>query len=126
MSGDTDGKLSSLRSELDAIDVRLMDAIKDRLEVCARVAHVKRTFDIPMMQPGRVGVVQERAREFARANDLSEEFLVSVYSVLIAEACRVEDAIIDAEDAGTETVGTGPTGVQPMNGDRAASTTRQR
>lgn len=97
MSEDSDSRLSALRDELDEIDRRLLESIRDRIEVCARVAHVKRTFDIPMMQPGRVGVVQDRARAFARAHDMSEEFLVSVYATLIAEACRVEDAIIESD-----------------------------
>ncbi|WP_072801782.1 chorismate mutase [Rhodococcoides yunnanense] len=103
MSQDIDNRLRSLRDELDEIDRRLLESIRDRIDVCARVAHVKRAFDIPMMQPARVGVVQERARVFARAHDLSEEFLVSVYSTLIAEACRVEDAIIESEPAVSRT-----------------------
>jgi chorismate mutase len=49
-----------------------------------------------MMQPGRVGVVTERAREFASANGLSPDFLEELYKSMIAEACRVEDLIIDS------------------------------
>lgn len=97
VNGDSDILLSSLREELDVVDRRLLDSIRDRIDVCARVARVKREFEIPMMQPGRVGVVQERAREFARSNDLSEDFLTAVYKLLIAEACRVEDLIIDSD-----------------------------
>ncbi len=97
MYGDSENLLSSLREELDAVDRCLMDSIRDRIEICVRVAKVKREFEIPMMQPGRVGVVQERAREFARNSDLSEDFLTSVYTLLIAEACRVEDIVIDSD-----------------------------
>lgn len=97
VNGDSENLLSSLREELDAVDHRLLDSIRDRIDICARVARVKREFEIPMMQPGRVGVVQERARQFARSNDLSEDFLTSVYKVLIAEACRVEDLIIESD-----------------------------
>ncbi|MGA9871994.1 MAG: chorismate mutase [Rhodococcus sp. (in: high G+C Gram-positive bacteria)] len=97
VTDESDSQLSSLRKELDDIDARLLDMIRDRIAVCSRVALVKREFDIPMMQPGRVGLVQERAREFARAHELSEDFLASVYDLLIAEACRVEDLIIDGD-----------------------------
>lgn len=96
MTEEPDTQLTSLRAELDAIDARLLENIRDRIEVCSRVALVKREFDIPMMQPDRVGVVQERARDFARAHALSEDFVVGVYELLIGEACRVEDLIIDA------------------------------
>ncbi|WP_080731018.1 chorismate mutase family protein [Rhodococcoides fascians] len=89
-------KLAELRRELDGVDEVLRAAVRDRIDVCVRVAHVKREFGIPMMQPGRVGVVTERAREFASANGLSPDFLEELYKSMIAEACRVEDLIIDS------------------------------
>jgi chorismate mutase-like protein len=99
---ETDIHLASLRRELDEIDAQLQDNIRARIDVCARVALVKREHEIPMMQPGRVGVVQERARAFARRHGLSEDFLASVYELLISEACRVEDLIIDAESTSAD------------------------
>ncbi|OZC82351.1 chorismate mutase [Rhodococcus sp. 06-412-2C] len=93
-------KLAELRRELDGIDEVLRAAIRDRIDVCVRVAHVKREHSIPMMQPGRVGLVTERAREFASANGLSPDFLEELYRSMIAEACRVEDLIIDSPAAG--------------------------
>lgn len=97
MTEQSDFRLISLRRELDAVDGRLRECIRERIDVCSRVAEVKRDFDIPMMQPGRVGVVQESARAYAREHGLSEDFLSAVYELLIAEACRVEDLIIDAD-----------------------------
>lgn len=99
MTEEPDIRLTPLRRELDEIDGRLREAVRERIDVCSRVALVKREFDIPMMQPGRVGLVQERAREFARAHGLSEDFLTGIYDLLIAEACRVEDLIIDSDSA---------------------------
>ena len=93
-------KLAELRRELDGIDEVLRAAIRDRIDVCVRVAHVKREHAIPMMQPGRVGLVTERAREFASANGLSPDFLEDLYRSMIAEACRVEDSIIDSPTPG--------------------------
>ena len=93
-------KLAELRRELDGIDEVLRAAIRDRIDVCVLVAHVKREHDIPMMQPGRVGLVTERARDFASANGLSPDFLEELYRSMIAEACRVEDLIIDSPVAG--------------------------
>ncbi|MBY4130351.1 chorismate mutase family protein [Rhodococcus fascians] len=91
-----ESKLAELRRELDGIDEVLRAAIRDRIDVCVRVAHVKREHGIPMMQPGRVGLVTERARDFASENGLSPDFLEELYRSMIAEACRVEDLIIDS------------------------------
>lgn len=88
--------LLDLRAELDAIDAGLLEHIRARVDVCVRIADVKRRRGIPMMQPHRVGLVQDRAEQFARANGLSPEFLRRLYDVMIAETCRVEDAVIDS------------------------------
>ncbi|WP_421958318.1 chorismate mutase family protein [Prescottella subtropica] len=86
--------LSRLRAELDAIDAVLLDAVRARIDVCVRIAEVKRRDRIPMMQPQRVDVVHARADRFARQYGLSPEFLHLLYDVLIAETCRVEDVVI--------------------------------
>ncbi|CAM2888893.1 chorismate mutase family protein [Prescottella defluvii] len=89
--------LVQLRAELDAIDRRLLEDIRDRVDVCVRIAEVKRHQGIPMMQPSRVDLVQARAAEFAHANGLSPEFLRRLYDLMIGETCRVEDVVIGAD-----------------------------
>ncbi|MFC9517045.1 chorismate mutase family protein [Nocardiaceae bacterium NPDC056970] len=86
--------LVRLRTELDEIDRRFLEDIRARIDVCVRIAEVKRHQSIPMMQPQRVNLVQERAEEFARSNGLSPEFLRRLYEVMIGETCRVEDLVI--------------------------------
>jgi hypothetical protein len=60
-------------------------------------------------EPGRVRLVQERAREFARRHDLSPDFFNALYELMIAETCRLEDLVINApveeEDTVRESVG---------------------
>ena len=97
--------LERLRWELDGIDARLLEAVRARVDVCVRIAEVKRRRQIPMMQPQRVGLVQHRAEEFAGENGLSPEFLRRLYDVLIAETCRVEDAVIGSGDGAPRSLG---------------------
>ncbi len=52
-----------------------------------------------MMQPGRIHIVHERARQYADSHSLSPEFFDSLYDLLIAETCRLEDLVINAEPA---------------------------
>jgi len=47
-----------------------------------------------MMQPQRIGVVQQRAAEFAASHGVSGSFLKELYDLIIAETCRLEDKII--------------------------------
>ncbi|WP_376740287.1 chorismate mutase family protein [Gordonia paraffinivorans] len=88
--------LDALRAQLDRIDDRLLEDVRARIEVCMSIAHLKRRYSIPVMQPQRVGVVHEHAHRFALDHDLSPDFLHELYDLLIAETCRVEDRIVDS------------------------------
>ncbi|MER5640344.1 chorismate mutase family protein [Kitasatospora sp. NPDC002227] len=94
--------LEELRSELDAIDGRLLEELRARIEICVEIAHVKRAHDVPMMQPHRIGIVQERAAKYAAQHGMSGTFLRGLYELIIAETCRVEDLIIDSPEADAE------------------------
>lgn len=88
--------LETLRTELDRIDVEFLAALGARVAVCRRIAHHKREHGVPMMQPHRIGVVQQRAARFAEATGLDLTFMKQLYDLIIAETCRIEDLIIDA------------------------------
>ena len=87
-------ELEQLRSELDALDAELLDTLRDRIRCCVRIAEVKRRDAVPMMQPHRIAVVQERAAAYAGANGLDAGFLRRLYELIIGETCRVEDQVI--------------------------------
>jgi len=91
--------LEELRAELDATDERLLELLRDRIDCCVRIAHVKRDHGVPMMQPHRIGLVQARAAAFAAEHDVDPAFLRGLYDLIIAETCRVEDLVIGAVDA---------------------------
>lgn len=92
--GKADRGLEKLRSELDGIDARLLDTLKERIDCCVRIAHHKREHSIPMMQPHRIGLVQERAARYAATHGIDATFLRRLYESIIAETCRVEDEVI--------------------------------
>lgn len=87
-------QLDALRSELDRVDRALLDDIRDRLALCARVAELKQRHDIAVLQPGRMQVVHRRAQDYAHRNGLSGDFVEELFTLLIGEACRVEDDIV--------------------------------
>jgi chorismate mutase len=91
--------LESLRAQLDALDQVLLDTIRDRIRCCMRIAEVKRRNGVPMMQPDRIAIVQQRAASYAGEHGIDAEFLRHLYDLIIDETCRVEDLVI--ADAGT-------------------------
>jgi 4-amino-4-deoxychorismate mutase len=90
--------LEILRAELDAADIRLREALGERIEICVRIAQHKRQYGIPMMQPHRIGVVQERAARFAAEHKIDQTFIRQFDDLVITETCRIEDLVISEEE----------------------------
>ena len=95
-SVDAVAELEQLRSKLGAIDESLLDQLRERLECCVQIAEVKKANGVPMIQPHRIGVAQERANRYAKEHGINEEFLRKLYDVIIEETCRLEDLVIGA------------------------------
>jgi chorismate mutase len=93
--------LAELRRELDRLDAALLEAVRLRIEQCVVIGKFKQANGIPVMQPERMGIVQERAQVFARENSLDPAFLRGVYDLVIAEACRLEELAIAELESGT-------------------------
>jgi 4-amino-4-deoxychorismate mutase len=86
--------IENLRAELDAIDGRFLEDLRARIEKCVEIGHFKREHDVPMMQPHRIGVVQERAARYGEEHGIDQTFLRKLYELVIEETCRVEDRVI--------------------------------
>ncbi|MFD4029995.1 4-amino-4-deoxychorismate mutase CmlD [Streptomyces sp. NPDC058637] len=97
-------ELHGLRAELDALDVTLMDTVRRRIDYGVRIARYKSRHGVPMMQPGRVSLVKERAARYAADHGLDEAFLVGLYEAIIAEMCRVEDLVMSRESPASRDV----------------------
>jgi chorismate mutase len=91
--------LESLRAQLDALDQVLLDTVRDRIRCCVRIAEVKRRQSVPMMQPHRIAIVQERAASYAAEHGIDAKFLDRLYDLIIDETCRIEDLVIADDGA---------------------------
>jgi len=97
--------LSEFRSELNKIDEQIVALLGQRFTIIRKVADYKKDNQVPMMQPGRVEEVKDRCAESAIAHEVNPELLRNLYSLIIDEACRVEDEIIDNPDEAPRTCG---------------------
>jgi chorismate mutase-like protein len=90
-------KLQLWRAELDELDDEIITLFSRRFAICREIADYKSDTGIPMMQTGRVNEVKQRASEKGQARGLNEAFITSLYDLIINEACRIEDEIIDRD-----------------------------
>jgi 4-amino-4-deoxychorismate mutase len=91
---DTVEALEELRARLGAIDESLLDQLRRRIECCVQIARVKKAHGVPMMQPHRIGVAQDRAAHYGKEHGINQEFLRQLYDVIIEETCRVEEIVM--------------------------------
>ncbi len=96
--------LETFRAEIDLLDAELIALLGKRLKICREVAEYKRQAVIPMMQTGRVHQVKERAKRLAASHGIEENFILAIYDLIIAEACRLEDRIIDEKNPETSDI----------------------
>lgn len=94
MTVDTVDALEELRARLGLIDESLLDQLRRRIECCMQIARVKKAHGVPMMQPHRIGVAQDRAAEYGKEHGISQEFLRRLYDLIIEETCRIEELVM--------------------------------
>ncbi|MDT0476285.1 chorismate mutase family protein [Streptomyces sp. DSM 41014] len=87
--------LDTLRDDLAQRDDQLLHLLRERLDICAQIARYKQEHGLPVMQPDRIAVAQERAAAFGAEHGVDQGFLRRLYDLLIEEACRVEEEIVD-------------------------------
>lgn len=97
--------LSEFRSELNKIDDQIVALLGQRFAIIRKVADYKKDNKVPMMQPRRVEEVKDRCAVSAIAHEVNPELLRNLYSLIIDEACRVEDAIIDSPNEARQSHG---------------------
>ncbi|KZX22721.1 chorismate mutase [Rathayibacter tanaceti] len=88
------------RARLDELDRQLLDLLVERMGVCLTIADLKAQHRIPMMQPGRVSLVIERARARAVGEGLDPEYLGGVFRLVIDATCAAEDARMASGERG--------------------------
>jgi 4-amino-4-deoxychorismate mutase len=95
--------LAPFRRRLDELDDQIARLLGARFAVCREIAQHKREHDIPMMQPHRVAQVRERYLARGEEVELPQDFSESLFELLIAATCKMEDELIAAHaDHGAE------------------------
>lgn len=88
-------ELTQFREELNRIDAQIILLLGDRFKIIHAVGKYKKIHHIPMMQPDRVQEVKMRCTEIGSNYGLEHGFIDRLYDLIISEACKVENSIID-------------------------------
>jgi chorismate mutase len=88
--------LEPFRRRLDRLDEEIAERLGERFAICREIALYKREHEIPMMQPDRVAEVRARYLAGGVEAQLPSDFTASLFELLIAATCRMEDELIAA------------------------------
>ena len=88
-------KLAKFRAALNEIDEQIITLLGQRYAICRSVAKHKKEQHIPVMQHDRVNEVKDRCADLATQLQIDPDFVRELYSLIIDEACRIEDEIIN-------------------------------
>ncbi len=89
-------ELAEFRRQIDAIDDRMMALLGERFAVVRNVAAFKGPRGIPAVIPERVTEVRERCAGKASKTGLRADFIRRLYTLIIDEACRLEDEMMNS------------------------------
>lgn len=80
--------LQTLRSEIDAIDERIIDLLARRFAVTRQVGQLKAHHALPAVDAERESAQQLRYEQLARANGLAPALVTGLFRDIIAEVVR--------------------------------------
>jgi methylmalonyl-CoA epimerase len=87
-------ELEALRSQLDALDAELLQGLARRFRVIDEIANLKKRTQVAVVQPERVNAIFEGRMQLAEELGVNPQLVRRLWSLIIAEACRVENAVV--------------------------------
>jgi len=91
-------ELERYRAALNEVDEQIITLLGQRYAICRDVARYKKQHNIPVVLHDRVNEVKARCAELAAGHHIDPDFIRNLYSLIIAEACRMEDKVINDPD----------------------------
>ena len=78
--------LTSLRQQIDQLDSELLEILAKRMNVAVEIGHLKKTHNLPVLQPQRYEALMKSRVEEAAALGLDRDFISSILAALHAES----------------------------------------
>jgi chorismate mutase / prephenate dehydratase len=98
VTGDVDVRLQRLRSELDAIDLRIVEALADRLRVIGVVSAFKETQPAQLRDRQREDALLQRLQAHARELRLDPHFVSRMFKEILEYSVRRQEDHLLARD----------------------------
>ncbi len=88
-------KLNTLRTQIDLIDIQLINNIGKRMKIADNIGILKKENNVAILQAKRWQEVLERMHEIGKEENLSEEFIDRVYKAIHQESIQHQQKIVN-------------------------------
>ncbi len=95
-------ELEKFRDNIDRIDRKLIDLLKDRFEYSAVIGEIKTQQGIPVLQSERWDKILSSRKEYAIKAGLSPEFTEEFLQLVHRESIRIQEEITGERDTNNQ------------------------
>lgn len=86
-------KLGMFRKELDLLDNNLIDLLKDRMSVSAKIGKIKQKENVAILQSGRWSDILGNMLEAGEKSGLNKEFIKDIFKAIHVESIKIQHNI---------------------------------
>lgn len=83
-------ELEPLRSEIDELDRRICELLRDRFSVVKRIGEYKKSNGLPVYDGSRESAVYERIASFFN-DEREKEGIKNIYAAIVAECKKLQN-----------------------------------
>ncbi len=89
--------LEVYREKVSACDRKLMEILKERMEVCSRIGEYKKEHDLPVIQSDRYQKLMDMWANEAVEYGLDRDFACQLFELIHGESVRIQNDIEKGE-----------------------------
>ena len=94
-TGDTTESLSTLRSQIDEMDNKLIELLSKRMRISREIARYKKEHNVAVVQPGRYNEILDKRGAQGVLCGMSGEFMKTVFEAIHSESVRQQIELIN-------------------------------
>ncbi len=88
-------EIEKLRSDLDNIDMEILQLLMRRTKIVKQIGLIKKQYDIPVVDRRREKEVYDNAKEFALEHELNLDQIESIFREIIQFSKKVQSEILE-------------------------------
>jgi chorismate mutase len=88
-------KLGTLRTKIDVVDTKLLELLGERMKISDGIGKLKRKNNVAILQSKRWNYIIDKMIKEGNMNDLSEEFILSIFRAIHQESIRHQNKKIN-------------------------------